>query len=95
MMMPFVQTSVFSVWDVVFSEHFKFLHPIYKTSIKDRVLLHLGEAPSALTVDFDPTQVKKPAFALGAWRVPTHHANKLSGTLHALSRDWTSDGMQN
>jgi hypothetical protein len=81
----------------------------------DRVLLHLGEAPSALTVDFDPSTVKKPRFSLGAWKVrprhqitdsptssfmtthhhhqvPTHHANKLSGTLHALSRDWSSDG---
>ncbi len=76
----------------------------------DRVLLHLGEAPSALTTGkhmllcscqglptcppafllqgFDPSTVKPPAFKLGSWHVPTHHANKLSGTLHALSRDW-------
>ena len=58
----------------------------------DRVLLHMGEAPSALTTGFDPKTTKAAAFPLGQWRVPPHHANKLSGTLHALSRDWSSDG---
>eukprot|EP00614_Pseudopedinella_elastica_P010233 CAMPEP_0172596318 /NCGR_PEP_ID=MMETSP1068-20121228/16080_1 /TAXON_ID=35684 /ORGANISM="Pseudopedinella elastica, Strain CCMP716" /LENGTH=520 /DNA_ID=CAMNT_0013395279 /DNA_START=27 /DNA_END=1589 /DNA_ORIENTATION=- len=58
----------------------------------DRVLLHIGEAPSALTTNFDPRAVKAPAYALGRWQVPPHHANKLSGTLHALSRDWAREG---
>ena len=26
--------------------------------------------------------------------MPTHHANKLSGTLHAVARDWSTDGAQ-
>lgn len=58
----------------------------------DRVLLHMGQAPSALTTDFDPSAVSPPPFALGSWRVPSHHADKLSGTLHALSRDWSIEG---
>ena len=58
----------------------------------DRVLLHMGQAPSALTTDFDPSTVSPPPFALGSWRVPSHHADKLSGTLHALSRDWSVEG---
>ena len=58
----------------------------------DRVLLHIGEAPSALTTAFDPQRVKTPAFKMGSWLVPYHHANKLSGTLHALSRDWAAQG---
>jgi len=37
-------------------------------------------------------QVKKPSIALGSWRVPFHHANKLSGTVHAVCRDWSSEG---
>lgn len=58
----------------------------------DQVLLHIGEFPSALTTDFDPSALKRPAYALGSWLVPTHHANKLSGTLHCVARDWTADG---
>ena len=58
----------------------------------DRVLLHMGQAPSALTTEFDPEAVAAPPFALGSWRVPSHHADKLAGTLHALSRDWSAEG---
>lgn len=58
----------------------------------DKVLLNIGEAPSALTTAFDPDSVNKPAIALGSWQIPHHHASKLSGTLHAVSRDWTHDG---
>eukprot|EP00615_Pteridomonas_danica_P017945 CAMPEP_0114404158 /NCGR_PEP_ID=MMETSP0102-20121206/19379_1 /TAXON_ID=38822 ORGANISM="Pteridomonas danica, Strain PT" /NCGR_SAMPLE_ID=MMETSP0102 /ASSEMBLY_ACC=CAM_ASM_000212 /LENGTH=387 /DNA_ID=CAMNT_0001568779 /DNA_START=1627 /DNA_END=2787 /DNA_ORIENTATION=- len=58
----------------------------------DKVLLNMGEAPSALTTNFNPEDINRPAIPLGSWQIPHHHANKLSGTLHAVSRDWAEDG---
>uniref|UniRef100_A0A7S2BJU0 carnosine N-methyltransferase n=1 Tax=Octactis speculum TaxID=3111310 RepID=A0A7S2BJU0_9STRA len=62
----------------------------------DAVLMNMNEEPSSHTrKNFYQNVKQQPDDARhDQWHVPTHHANKLSGILHAVSRDWSSEGEQ-
>lgn len=63
----------------------------------DRILMHMNQAPSPHTSeDSIPTgpPFAEPLVPFGEWQMPAHHADKLTGILHAVSRDWGAEGLQ-